>query len=244
MIKIALCDDEHSVLDDLCAFLNAYSSRRNLQIDYTAFHSPLELMVEIEKGKRFDIIFLDVIMPGENGIDVAAEIRHYDHNVKIVFLSSSAEFAVQSYTVGAYFYQLKPVCADSFFRIMDSAISACEKERSNSLILQCKSGITRIELRNLEYCEVIHRTLILHLVSGQILESIGSLDDLSKRLGLWGSFMRPHRSYLVNLEYIGSLSYKAIIMRSGAEIPIPRGKYQEVKDKYLEYAFQIGQVMA
>ena len=68
-------------------------------------------------------------MPGENGIEAAREIRQYDSNVKIIFLTSSAEFAVQSYTVGAYFYQLKPIWPESFFRLMDSVIAACSREQ-------------------------------------------------------------------------------------------------------------------
>ena len=177
-------------------------------------------------------------MPGETGIDTAAEIRRYDSNVKIVFLSSTAEYAVQSYTVGAYYYCLKPIRQEDFFRLMDTAISACEKERDNSLILRCKNGLTRIELRQMEYCEVLHRTLLIHLNDGRVLESVGSLDELSKKLENSGRFLRIHRSYLVNLEYIESLSYKTVTMSCLTELPIPRGKYQEIKDAYLEYAFQ------
>ena len=145
--------------------------------------------------------------------------------------------------VGAYFYQLKPIWDDSFFRLMDSAIASCEKERSNSLILRCKSGITRIELQNLEYCEVIHRTLFIHLANGTVLESTGSLDDLSKQLEECGCFLRPHRSYLINLNYVQAISSHAVTMSCLSQIPIPRGKYHEIKDSYLEYAFQNRQVI-
>lgn len=243
MMKIAFCDDDLSVLNDIRVLLDQYRVERNQEIEYAAFQSPLNLLAEIERGTRFDILFLDVLMPGETGIDAAAEIRNYDSNVKIIFLTSSSEFAVQSYTVGAYFYQLKPIWRESFFRLMDSAISACEKELNDSLILRCKSGITRIELRHLEYCEVIHHTLLIHLFNGKVLESIGSLDELSKQLESFAGFLRPHRSYLVNLDYVQRLSYHAITMSCLAEIPIPRGKYQEIKDAYLEYAFQNRQVM-
>lgn len=242
MVKIAFCDDDLSVLNEIRVLLDRYRVERNQEIDYTAFHSPLDLLAEIERGTRFDVLFLDVIMPGETGIDVAAEIRNYDNDVKIIFLTSSAEFAVQSYTVGAYFYQLKPIWAESFFRLMDSVLSVCEKEQTSSLILRCKTGITRIELRRLEYCEVIHRTLFIHLTSGKVLESVGSLDELSKQLAPYGSFLRPHRSYLVNLEYVQTLSYHAITMSCLTEIPIPRGKYNEIKNAFLEYAFQNRQV--
>ena len=242
MIQIAFCDDDQTVLDQLSALLEKYRAQRCVQIQCTVFHSPLDLLAEIEKGTRYDILFLDVIMPAENGITAAKEIRQYDNVVKIIFLTSSAEFAVESYVVGAYFYQLKPIWEESFYRIIDAALEACHKEQSDSLILRCKTGITRVALNQLEYCEVIHRTLLLHLDSGKVLESSGSLDELSRQLAPYGCFYRPHRSYLVNLEYVQTLSYRAITLACLAEIPIPRGKYNEVKSAFLDYAFQKGQV--
>lgn len=237
MIKIAFCDDDCSVLSDLHELLALYRAEKNKEIDDFTFHSPLDLISEIERGTRFDVLFLDVLMPGENGIDVAAEIRNFDKNAKIIFLTSSSEFAVQSYTVNAFYYQLKPICAESFTRLMDGVLSQCEKEQARSLILHCKAGITRIKPSQLEYCEVIHRTLFIHLTSGKVLECTGSLEELSRQLMPYGNFLRPHRSYLVNLEYIQNLSYRAITMSCLAEIPLPRGKYNEIKNAFLEYAF-------
>lgn len=238
MIKLAFCDDEESELKEICRLLDLYRQEHDCKIDASAFQSPIELLTEIEHGTQFDILFLDVLMPGETGIDVAAEIRHYDDSAKIIFLTSSSEFAVQSYTVGAYFYQLKPISKECFFHLMDSALSDYQKEQTESLVLRCKSKITRIWLRDLEYCEVIHRTLLIHLTDGTVLESIGSLDELSLRLEPEGNFLRPHRSYLINLEYVKNLSYRGITMSCQAEIPVPRGKYNKIKDQYLEYAFR------
>ena len=243
MIKVAFCDDDQLVRKDLCAFLDRYRVKSDHQIECAAFSSPLELMAEIEKGARYDILFLDILMPGETGINVAAEIRGYDSNVKIIFLTSSQEYAVQSYTVGAHYYQLKPVREENFIWLMDSAIMQCEKEREDSLILRCKNGITRIGLRKLEYCEVNHRTLFIHLGGGEILESVGSLDELTRQLELYGYFLRPHRSYLINLDYVQKLTYHNITMASSAQIPLARGKYQEVKDAYLKRALANHSVM-
>ena len=108
-------------------------------------------MAEVEKGTRFDIILLDVLMPGENGMAAAREIREYDSNVKIIFLTSSTEFAVESYAVDAWYYQLKPIRREDFFRLMDSACAACTREQKHSLILRSKSGIVRLELKELVY---------------------------------------------------------------------------------------------
>ena len=124
MIKAAFCDDDLSVLNELHVLMDNYRVERNQEITYTAFHSPLELIAQIEKGMRFDILFLDVLMPGVNGIETAQEIREYDSAMKIIFLTSSAEYAVESYTVNAYFYQLKPIWPESFYRLMDSVLKA------------------------------------------------------------------------------------------------------------------------
>lgn len=176
-------------------------------------------------------------MPGENGISTAKEIRQYDNVVKIIFLTSSSEYAVQSYSVGAYFYQIKPICTESFFRLMDAAIDDCKKIQQRALILRCKNGISRIDLNRLEYCEVIGRTLSFHMENGSVLESTGSLNDLCHKLTQYENYLRPHRSFLVNMEYVRNISYKAIVMDNHREIPIPHGKYSEIKDLYLAYAF-------
>lgn len=237
MIKIAFCDDDMEVLHQMNELLDRYRVERNEDITYAAFQSPFELLTEIEKGIRPDILFLDVVMPGQNGMDVAKEIRQYDTNMKIIFLTSSPEFAVESYSVGAYFYQLKPIWEESFFRLMDAVLVECEKKKKNSLILRSKDGITRIDLQKLEYCEVLGRKLLFHLENGAVLESAGSLDDLAGQLMQYSNFFRPHRSFLVNMEYIQNISSRSIKMVNDAEIPIPHGKCSEIKNTYMEYAF-------
>ena len=237
MIKIAFCDDDMEVLHQMNELIDRYRVERNEDITYAAFQSPFELLTEIEKGIRPDILFLDVVMPGQNGMDVAKEIRQYDTNMKIIFLTSSPEFAVESYSVGAYFYQLKPIWEESFFRLMDAVLAECEKKKKNSLILRSKDGITRIDLQQLEYCEVLGRKLLFHLENGAVLESAGSLDDLAGQLMQYSNFFRPHRSFLVNMEYIQNISSRSIKMVNDAEIPIPHGKCSEIKNAYMEYAF-------
>lgn len=237
MIKIAFCDDDMEVLHQMNELLDRYRVERNEDITYAAFQSPFELLTEIEKGIRPDILFLDVVMPRQNGMDVAKEIRQYDTNMKIIFLTSSPEFAVESYSVGAYFYQLKPIWEESFFRLMDAVLAECEKKKKNSLILRSKDGITRINLQQLEYCEVLGRKLLFHLENGAVMESAGSLDDLAGQLMQYSNFFRPHRSFLVNMEYIQNISSRSIKMVNDAEIPIPHGKCSEIKNTYMEYAF-------
>ena len=234
--KILLVDDDRDVLEMLLSIFQraGYTNLRTAASGAEA--------LRIWQEEQPSLIVLDVMMPGENGIDTAREIRRYDQSMKIIFLTSSAEFAVESYTVGAYFYQLKPIWQESFFRLLDSVIAECAKSGSMSLILRCKSGITRVELDKLEYCEVLGRALWLHLTDGTVLESGGGMDHLCEQLTEHDNFLRIHRSYLVNLDHIKSIVPKTITMDSLAELPVPRGKYAELKDLYLEYAFRRKQV--
>ena len=91
MVKIGFCDDDLSVLKELQILVDQYRVENNREIEYAAFQSPLELLAELEKGMHFDILFLDVLMPGQSGMDAAREIREIDTAVKIIFLTSSAE---------------------------------------------------------------------------------------------------------------------------------------------------------
>lgn len=243
MIRIAFCDDEIGTLNEINGLVDLYRIEHQQEIVCEAFYSPLELLAEIEKGLRLDILFLDIIMPGEDGISVAKEIRQYDDSVKIIFLTSSSEFAVESYTVGAYFYQMKPICTEKFFHLLDSVIAECEEVQHRSLILHRKNGVMRIHLEKLVYCEVIGRTLMFHLENGKVLESVGCMDELCTKLSPYDNFMRPHRSFLVNMEYIQGISHKTIRMDNQIEIPIPHGRCSEIKNKYLEYAFKRKQVL-
>lgn len=240
MIKVALCDDETAARDELSDLLNQYCVQHDTEIEIETFQASLDLLNAVERGSRFDVLLLDILMPGLNGIDTAAEIRRYDSYVKIIFLTSSSEFAVQSYTVKAFYYLLKPTTSDNFFPILDSVLETCDREREGSLILNCKDGIIPVETKRIEFCEVFHRTLFIHMTSGKIIECTGSLDNLEKQLTDCGCFMRFHRSYLVNLNHVRNISRRVVTMSCLTEIPIPRGKYNEIKNAFLENAFYEG----
>ncbi len=242
MIRMAFCDDDLTVLDGIRELMDQYRTKYYQQIEYSFFHSPLELLAEIENGLRLDVLVLDVVMPGTDGISVAREIRRYDEAVKIIFLTSSSEFALEACTVGAYFYQMKPVSEENLYRLLRSVISECEKAGQCSLILHSKNGITRIRLDKLLYCEVVGRYLMFHLENGKVLECVGSMNTLCSKLASYKNFLHSHRSFLVNMEFVQNISCRAITMDNHVEIPIPHGKYSRVKNQYLEYAFSKRQI--
>ena len=128
MLKIAICDDNIADLSNMVSIVNEYNALQmdKHKIEYTAFNSALDLIAAMESGQQYELTLLDILMPFMTGMDLAKEIRQFNQDVKIIFLTSSPEFAVESYSVGAYYYALKPIWKDKLFILLDKVIFETE----------------------------------------------------------------------------------------------------------------------
>lgn len=121
-MKIAICDDDSQELAKISSFIETYRLKKNVLLTYKTFQSATELVSAMESG-AYNILLLDILMPGLNGIQAAHEIREFDGVTKIVFLTSSPEFAVESYQVKAHNYILKPVSKEKLYHMLDELIN-------------------------------------------------------------------------------------------------------------------------
>ena len=236
-MKVAACDDERMSLLELDRYLKQYSKEYNCEIECDMFTNPLELVAQVEKGNDYDVIFLDIFMQGINGIQCAKDIRTYNDYVKIIFLTCSNDFAVESYTVKAYYYLLKPIKKENLFLLLKQLVNELTVTKEDILLVKCKTGVVKIFLSKLEYCEMLNRKVVLHMADGKEYECSMGISDLEQKLKLFGMFLRVHRSFLVNMDYIQTLTVQNIIMTSDVKIPVPRGKYMQIKQLYMEYMF-------
>lgn len=237
-MRVAVCDDDLKFLREVSKLLNQYGKLHHCHMEYKVYTNPLELVSEIEKGVCHDVILLDVFMPGINGIQCAKDIRNFDNFVKIVFLTSSAEYAVESYSVKAYQYLLKPIQKEQLFTVLRTLERESKALDINLLVVKSKNGIVKISLSKLEYCEVVNRKIVLHLSDGGECECSLRMNELEEKLNVFEMFLKPHRSFLVNMNYIQSLTTHSILMECGAKIPVPREKYAQIKQIYMDYIFQ------
>jgi len=239
MLQIALCDDNNTELLQMKqiieTFKAAHSSQYNIKCD--TFLSGLDLLAAAESATSYDIFILDVVMPLMTGIEVATEIRKKNTLSKIVFLTSSREFAVDSYKVDAFYYLLKPINYEGLIPILEKACADITDKKEKGIIVKCKTCLTKILLHNLEYTEVIGRTLFFHLTNGEVLESFGTISQLENDLLSDKRFIKPHRSYIVNMDCIHRITDKNIITFSKKPVPISRDLYKTIKQTYIEYSF-------
>ncbi len=235
MLKIVICDDELQELSCISDLLSQYTTEKNAVCKQDAFLNAFDLL-DAMKRQAYDVLFLDVLMPGISGLEVANEIRSFDSSVKIIFLTSSPEFAVESYAVDAYYYLLKPATVGKLFPILDRIF--LEKDRTEETIsIMQPSGLIRLPLGRIEFVEVYGKMLMFHFDDGSIKEMRGSISEFEDKLLCRDNFYKVHRSYIVNMEYIKSINAKEITTYAGQTVRISRLLSGKVKEAYMHFLF-------
>lgn len=234
MLRIAVCDDMPDFLDQIQqCILRWPDSPDRVSVD---IFTDADTLITTHSRTPFDIILLDVVMPLLSGIDAAEEIRQQDKSVKIVFLTSSPEFAVDSYRVKASNYLLKPLDAKKLYRCLEE-LSEDIPQNAKRILVKDQYAFHRVALQDIEFVESDNKYIHFFLVNKTTLTSSDPLYAYEHKLLLADGFFKCSRSYIVNLHRIDSFSAKEIRMRSGYRIPISRSCQKEFETAYFTTLF-------
>lgn len=239
-MKIAVCDDNQEELHRVASLLEDYQEEKTVSISLRLFGSSVEL-ASIAQQENFDLYLLDVLMPALNGMELAREIRTFNTAVPILFLTSSPEFAVESYTVHAANYLLKPVSRESLFSALNDISTQQKADRKNYIIVKSNIGVRKILLSQLVYVEAQDRRVIYHLQNGGQVDCIARFSAIAGELLKNTEFIQPHRSYLVNMSYINIIGTMDMELQDHTVLPLAQRRVTEIKEHYL--AYQMGEIM-
>lgn len=238
MIHIAICDDSKQERQILAALFKRYQELHATPLQIHIFQNGFSLLDAIDQGKQFDITILDILMPGENGIEIARNIRASGTDTEIIFLTSSPEYAVDSYEVKAQNYLLKPVTEEKFFASIDSILAELdEKDTASFIIYTTEKQYSRIRVSSLVYGEVTRRTITLHLADQTMISAVMTFTEFQDILKAYPDFIYPHRSYAVNMNYIQYVTKSDIILTDGQKIPLSRNNYTKISEQFLNFAY-------
>lgn len=229
----AVCDDNITELSHISTILEEYRATRESSFSYEIFQNASELLDNLASG-RFDLLLLDIIMPALSGIEAAGEVRANGLNLPIIFLTSSREYAVESYRVNAADYIMKPIAKNALFAALDKQVREFKCE-ADYLAVKSVTNINKLYLSEIIYVEVRNHRLLFTLSDESVLEVTGSLGDYEKDLLADGAFFKPHRSYIVNLSYIESLDKAGFHTINAKTVPISRDSFARAKAAYLKY---------
>ena len=236
MLKIAICDDEIKEISSISSFINNYISEHDIPITYKCYTSSVELTSKAAYEK-YDLYLLDVIMPVLNGMSLANEIRSFDKAADIIFLTSSPEFAVESYTVKAANYLLKPITKDNLFCALDDILEKKEADIPKYIVVKSTNGVHKLLLSNIVCVEAFNRKVIYYLNNNSQLECSERFTSICDKLMENHEFMLAHRSFAVNMNFVRSIGSTDMQLQNGKIIPLAQRRVSEIIKQYL--AFQM-----
>lgn len=228
-MRIAICDDEKNIQRLLEKKVKALLPDAQVE----CFSSGEELL-GIPYGPQ--LLFLDIQMPGKDGMETAREFRKLHKDTVLIFVTAAEEYVFQAFDVGAFHYLVKPFSDEKFAEVVGRAAEQLKKSRGSReterFIMISAGGIHRkVSLKDIVYAEVFNRKVMIH-TTDETVEYYGKLTDLEEIAG--DSYFRTHRAYLVNLDYV--TKYDASSVTAGRwKVILSKAKYPDFVKAFLRF---------
>lgn len=243
MIQVAICDDEQFYREKIQFLLKQYFEKRNLDCAIFLYSSGEEFLAQCENSVKYDIVFLDISMKAFDGIQTASQIRAFHSDTQIVFVTAFIDYALEGYKVNAVRYIMKDTLDTAIPECMDAVL---QRMRLGQITFSFMSGEAALYTDNILYVESQkHKSFFYYMQPGitntkavqsgiVTYQMYEKLDVIEQTLSDHG-FLRIHKSYLVNMKHIRRLSNYTAYLDTGEELPVPRLRYQTVRELFVTY---------
>lgn len=218
MYHVAVCDDESMSRNLLCGYIDRFGTETGKALRRAVFPSANELLRDYPKG--LDLLLLDIRMGGIDGMTAAKEIRAFDPQVCLIFITTEHQFALEGYSVRAFGFLKKPVGYTQFRHELTSALNHIDSLRARDDCVLLKSGgqTERLPVSGILYCEVRNHSVEVCLQGG-VRSYRCQMKELEELLTPYG-FFRCHASYLVNSAHIARIEADSLLLDSGNRVPV------------------------
>ncbi len=220
MLSIAVCDDEMIECCNLSNKIKAILDERDIPCIIRRFFNGEALLQEYD---HFDILFLDILMQGLDGMETARLFRQKASDKILIFISSSREYVWEAYDVEAFHYLVKPLEEQKLRAVLQRAVQKTATHPREYLIIRRERQHEKIFLDDIYYFEIRGRRIDVH-GAGKIFTYYEQIHVLEDRLRDKG-FFRCHKSYLINLNQVASYNRQEVLLDSGERIPIAKRRY-------------------
>jgi DNA-binding LytR/AlgR family response regulator len=237
MLDIAICDDDPKQLDLVALYTAEFMQSNQHEFKVYKFVHPDNLLNTCE-NQRYHLYVLDIVMPLVNGIEVGRLIRERDHEAQIIYITTEPSFALQSFVANPVNYLLKPIDKQQFFDTLTLAVSKLDVRQESTFVVKTQEGMRVLRLSEVIFCEYTRHTVFYTLVGSKTITTRtikGTFAQYILPLLEDGRFIKPHASYVLNMDYVESFTRNRFILRSGYTVPIVVKQYGEVRDTYMNY---------
>jgi len=233
MINIVVCDSSKEEGKKLCSLLEIILEKMSVERRITPLGSKNELLKHFSSGRvRADILFLTLELKDADGISLSRQLYEKYPDMQIILVTGDISMAREICSASYKSFLVKPITADSLSAVLELCVRDAARLRSTYITVTSNSRILTINTNEIKYCESDKRILFLHTVSGKSKTylRIGDAQEMLPR-----SFVRIHKSYLVNFDYVSSIFPYSVRLYDGTVLPIPQKKYKKIKQEYMEY---------
>ncbi len=238
MLRVCICDDDMADMAKVRALAERFAGEHpEFPMRLRSFSSSFELLGSLETEGGFDVYLLDILMPQLKGVELAERIRERGETAEILFLTSSPEYALDAFGVGACGYLLKPVKKEKFDEALLSAARRLTRPENPSFLLKTREGLRKVPFRELVVVESFNHDRVCSLADGSKLVTSDTLALLMERLSGDPRFFSPHRAYIINLEYITALNAADVLLSTGQRVPVSRASLTALNKAYMDLLF-------
>mgnify|MGYP002508143145 FL=1 len=233
--QAAACEDNLGALDLIREQLEGAFHAQKLPIVLDAYSDPRMLLKAVGDGRRYDLFFLDIDMPGLNGIELCRRLRADGSRALVVFISGKEELVFQTFEVRPFRFVRKNHFKEELPQLARD-ISQELRGRTERSIVVAEPHSKRLytfETRSLLYVEALAKDCRFVTAAGETILT-ARLMELEERLRPHG-FVRCHRSYLVNCQYIFSIQKDTVTLDDRTELPVSRGRAGELREAFFAY---------
>ena len=215
MLRIAVCDDDRRFTGELEEMIRREAAETGTAADTEAYSDGGTLVADMEKGYRYDLIFLDIEMERVDGINAARQIRRMDRSALLIYVSGYEQYLKELFEVEPFRFLSKPVDGGKFRRYFrDACARIGETEEYYSFSFNKRIG--KVAVRDIVYLESRNRVVHVFMADGSEERFYGRLSDVEKKLAEGRhEFLRIHQSYLVNYSYIERMSFSEAVVAMG-----------------------------
>lgn len=229
MLNIAIVEDMAALAEQLKGLLRIVLDRMEEKADIRIFGRAEDMLPQC---KRYDIIFMDIELPGMNGMAAAHVMRDSGNDSVIIFVTNFTGFATEGFLVNATDYIIKPFNVNAIEMALSGALRLLKSKRKATLSIPLGEGVCVFDSSEIIYIETYGHKMIFY-AGDETRESWGSLKEVEQKLQPYG-FVRIHRSYLVNMRYITGVS-KNFVRLGETQLPVSAKNHQTLMRRLNEY---------
>ena len=230
-MRIAIVEDDRIDMSQLRRTLEAFGAEHGMQFEFNTFSSGEAFLAAFSAGK-YEMIFFDNYIGETLGITLARHVRETDTEAALVFVTMSPDFAVESFDIGALHYIMKPVTREGIAKVFDRW-KAGRNTPGPMVELVVNRVPVRIPADSIQYIESADKNCIIHFQKQELKVHL-PLDKLMEQLPM-DRFLRPHRSYVISMDYIKRMNDHSFLLKNDETMPVSRLAWAEAKSKYMEY---------